>query len=267
MFTIDKLREKMVREAIRRGEHLDGRDLEEYRPIRVELNFSPVAEGSALIYLGEEKATKVLAGVKAEIETPYESSPEEGFINVSADRTPFASPVKLRDIDDEDIVVARVVDRAIRSAESVPVEDLVIEAGSKVWGIYIGLEILDNFGNVMDASGLAALAALKVTKIPRVIREGENIILDDSSREPLKLRNHPVLVSVYRIENRRVLDPTFEEEYVADLRLTFGITEDNEICAIQKSGPGLFSLEEFEEALDIALGVANMLRNKILRGF
>lgn len=265
MFTIDKITEKRVREAIKRGEHLDGRDLMEFRPIYIEKGFSPVAEGSALVRFGDVRSTKVLAGVKCEVEAPYEDSPDEGFINVMVERMPYASPFKMRELDDEDIIISRVVDRIIRSSEAIPFEELVIEVGKHVWGIYVEMDVLDDFGNVMDAAGLAAMAALMDAKMPIVRREGEEIILDDSERVPLKLLKRPVTISFYRIDGHRLVDPLFEEEHVADIRLTFGVTERGEICGIHKSGPGLFTMKEFEDLVDNALRLSNYLRKRLER--
>ena len=55
------------------GRRLDGRKLNEYRDIKIELNVSKNAEGSARVKLGN---SEVIVGVKLEVGTPFPDMPD-----------------------------------------------------------------------------------------------------------------------------------------------------------------------------------------------
>lgn len=64
--------------------------------------------------------------------------------------------------NEQSIEIARVVDRGgIRESRMVDLEKLVIEPGKKVWIIFIDINVLDYDGNLIDASSLGAVAALR----------------------------------------------------------------------------------------------------------
>src|SRR3990167_27758 len=74
--------------SLQQNTRLDGRGLEEFRKIEVELNISKTAEGSARVKMGD---TEVLAGVKMIISNPFPDTPEDGAIMINAEFLPMAS--------------------------------------------------------------------------------------------------------------------------------------------------------------------------------
>ena len=117
----------------------------------------------------------------------------------------------------------------------------------------------------MDASALAALAALSDTKLfGYQITEDERVVLDRSVMSPLQLQNYPVAVTVANIEGELVVDPCLDEELAMDAKLTITVDKDGLICAMQKSGPGSFTPEQVMEAIDIAREKAAELRAKVV---
>ena len=71
------------------GKRIDGRKLDEYRDVEIELNVSKNAEGSARVKLGN---TEVIVGVKLEVGTPFPDMPDEGSIIVNAELLPLSNP-------------------------------------------------------------------------------------------------------------------------------------------------------------------------------
>ena len=61
-----------------------------------------------------------------------------------------------------------------------------------------------------------------------------------------------------------IVDPSLEEEIVADGLLTIAIGKDGEICAMQKRKAGVFSVEEILLAVTIAQKKAEEIRENIL---
>ena len=59
---VEHLRKQQMREAISNSKRLDGRDLDEMRPLEIELGVIGKADGSSRVRLGN---SEVVAGVKA----------------------------------------------------------------------------------------------------------------------------------------------------------------------------------------------------------
>jgi exosome complex component RRP42 len=124
--------------------------------------------------------------------------------------------------------------------------------------VFIDLYVLNHHGNLLDASALAATAALTNTRIPKV-EDGEIIRGEFTGSLPVVFK--PVVVSVCKIGNRFLIDPILEEESVIESRLAVGIRDDNKICALQKQGSGTFKFEDVERMIDIAVAKSRELRS------
>ena len=68
---------------------LDGRKLDEYRKVSLDVNVTDTAEGSARVKIGQ---TEVIAGVKVEVMEPYPDQLDQGSIMVGAELLPLSSP-------------------------------------------------------------------------------------------------------------------------------------------------------------------------------
>ncbi len=147
-----------VLSKLRDNERIDGRGFDEFRNVEIIPNVIEKAEGSALVKLGD---TQVVVGVKMQPGEPYPDTPDRGVIIVNAELVPLASPTfEPGPPDENSIELARVVDRGIRESEAVDLSKLVIEEGEKVWIVFVDIHALDDDGNLLDASALAAIAAL-----------------------------------------------------------------------------------------------------------
>src|SRR3989344_3636745 len=115
------------------NKRFDSRTLLEYRDIKVELNVSNKAEGSARVFLGK---TEVIVGVKLQLGTPYPDSMEKGNLMVSGDLLPLASPrFESGPPGFEAIELPRLVDRAIRESGMIQLDKLVVTPKEKVWTV------------------------------------------------------------------------------------------------------------------------------------
>ncbi len=257
---ITRVKQKQIAQLIEKGKRLDGRSLTDYREIKVEQGTIERAEGSARVLLGR---TEVMAGTKIEIGQPFPDTPNEGVLTVNAELVPLASPsFEPGPPDENSIELARIVDRGIRESKTIDVEKLCIEPGKKVFVIFVDVYVLNHDGNLIDASALAAMAALLTTKIPKYeIEEGEVKIKPGYT--PLPMGKHPITVTSAKINDKLVVDPWLEEEQVMDARLTMAIDDDGNICAIQKGGSGYFTLDQVLEAAKTAKDKAKEIRKKL----
>ncbi|AEA47063.1 exosome complex protein Rrp42 [Archaeoglobus veneficus] len=240
-----------VLSRLRDGERIDGRKFDEFRHIEIETNIIAKAEGSALVKLGN---TQVVVGVKMQPGEPFPDAPDKGIIITNAELVPLASPTfEPGPPDENSIELARVVDRGIRESEAVDLTKLCIEEGEKVWLIFIDIHALDDDGNLMDASSLAAIAALLTTTVPAERFDvGEDF--------PLPVRDLPISVTSLIVNNRILVDPSRDEVSVGEYFMTITTDQADNIVAMQKSGSYLLSEEKFYELIDISIEKAREIR-------
>jgi exosome complex component RRP42 len=257
-----KVRQKRIAQLISHEKRLDGRGLTDYREVQLETGLIERAEGSARVRLGK---TEVLVGVKFEIGEPFPDTPNEGVLTVNAELVPLASPTfEPGPPDERSIELARVVDRGIRESKAIATDELVIDPGKKVFIVFVDVYVLNHDGNLIDASSLAALAALLNTKMFNYeVKEGEVKI--KPGYKPLPIRNYPVSVTFAKFNDKLIVDPGLDEEEVMDARLTMTIEKDGKICAIQKGGYGHFTAEQVFEASKIAMQKAEEQRKLVVK--
>jgi len=257
---ITRVKQKQIVQLIAKGKRLDGRGLMDYREIKVEQGIIERAEGSARVLLGR---TEVLVGIKIEIGQPFSDTPNEGDLTVNTELVPLASSTfEPGPHDENSIEIARVVDRGIRESKAIDLEKLCIEPGKKVFIVFVDVYVLNHDGNLIDASALAALAALLNTKMSNYeIKEGEVKI--KPGHTPLPIRRHPITVTFAKINDKLVVDPWLEEEQIMDARLSMAIDDDGNICAIQKGGSGYFAPEQVLEVAKIAREKAEEMHKKL----
>jgi exosome complex component RRP42 len=122
--------------------------------------------------------------------------------------------------------------------------------------------VLNHDGNLIDASAIAAMAALLNTKMPNYeIKDGELKIKQGYT--PLPVKSHPVTVTIGKINNNLIVDPGLEEEQVMDSRISMAINDEGNICAVQKGGSGYFTPQQILEASKIAQEKAAEIRKKL----
>ena len=257
---ITKVKQKQITQLLDKGKRLDGRELTDYREIKIEQGIIEKAEGSARVLLGK---TEVVVGVKIERGEPFSDTPNEGVLTVNAELVPLASPgFEPGPPDESSIELARIVDRGIRESKAIDMEKLCIESGKKVFVVFVDVYVLNHDGNLIDASALAAMAAILNTKMGKYeIEDGEVKI--KPGYEPLPINKHPITVTCVKIGHKLVVDPWLEEEQVMDARISMAFDDDGNICAIQKGGSGYFEPSQVFEVATIAKEKSREMRKKL----
>ncbi len=246
--------------ALSKNVRSDGRKLDEFRNVEIEYGISKTAEGSARVKFGD---TEVVAGVKLLLSEPYPDTPDEGSIMVNAELLPLSNPeFEAGPPSIESIELARVIDRGIRESKAIDLKKLAIVPGEKCWTVSVDICTLNDDGNLLDASALATLAALKDTVFPEYSNGEVNYKKKTDKR--LVLEKLPITVTVFKLGGSLLVDPLPEEEQWLDARLTVASLEDNSICALQKGGNVELSFDELSKMLDIAIQKAAELRKHLL---
>jgi exosome complex component RRP42 len=231
------------------------------RPVKALLGLIEKAEGSARVSLGN---TMVLAGVKADIGTPFADTPDKGVLTVNAEFLPLASPTfDTGPPDENSIELARVVDRSIRESKAIDVENLCLIPGKKVWVVWVDVYILDHDGNLIDAATMASLLALLNAKISKTKVKGDEVEkLED--KVPVPMKDKPISITFAKINNTMVPDPSVEEENAMEARLTVTFSEKGHVCAMQKGEGGTLTVDEIKDAVTSASKLSKDLRERLM---
>ncbi len=250
---------KHLLRALSKELRFDGRKFDEFRPIKIDYGVTKNAEGSARVTIGD---TIVMAGVKMSIEKPFSDTPDEGVLMIGTELLPIASPdFESGPPDIKSIEISRVVDRGIREAKVIDTKKLCITKGEKVWSISVDICPINDGGNLMDASALAAIAAIRVAKFPSY--EDGVLNYKQITNERLPISGTPISVTVVKIGNNLLVDPTTEEEQMIDARLTVAFAGDGRLSALQKGGDQPLTIEEVDEMMKIAEKKASELVKKL----
>jgi len=249
-----------ILKSLKTGVRYDGRKLLEFRTVMVEQGVSGSAEGSARVKIGE---TDVFVGVKMAVEKPYPDTPEKGNLMVNSELRPIANPAfEAGPPGDQSIEIARVVDRGLRESKAIKAESLCIIPKEKVWSVMIDICPLNDAGNLLDAAALGAIAALKNTKYPQLL-EDNTVNWEIKTDKKISIANEPIEITVIKIGEFMLVDPTPEEEAFVDARLTVAVSKDGTIHALQKGGETPLSAEEIDKMIAIVQDKSKELRKFI----
>ena len=258
---------------VKNGKRADGRKFDEFRNIEIETGLISKAEGSARVKIGK---TQVVAGIKMDIGEPYSDSPEKGVMMTAAELIPLASPdFEAGPPRENAIELARVVDRGIRESEVIGLDKLCIEPGDIIWLVFIDIHIIDFDGNLFDAASLAALAALFNTTVPiermrpNLERLQEKIpsvktYLEENPKDyQLPMNEPPISCTSVKFNDVVVLDPSLDEEEIAEARLTVATDKNGDIRAMQKGIDGSFTVEEIKKIIKTSIDNGRTIRSKL----
>jgi exosome complex component RRP42 len=246
--TSDLTRER-IHEYLSQGKRFDDRKLNEFREISIETGVSKNAEGSARVKVGK---TEVLVGVKMDVAEPYADSQDKGNLMVTAEFLPLSSPrFESGPPQFDSIELARVIDRGVRESKFIELEKLCIKEGEKVWTVFIDIYTLNDDGNLLDAAGIGAIAALKSARIPKYNEETGKTQFGEWTAKNIPLsKEMPISLTIHKIGNHLIVDPCREEEDISETRVTVA-SHEGIIHSMQKGNAKELTVEEFNNVLDL----------------
>lgn len=244
------IKKDFVQMKLREGMRVDGRKFDEYRKIEIETGIINKAEGSAKVKIGN---TQVVVGVKMQLGEPYPDTPDTGIIITNAELVPLASPTfEPGPPDENSIELARVVDRGIRGGGAIDLTKLAVEE-DKVWMVFVDIHALDDDGNLMDTSALAAISALLTTVVPAErFGVGEDFALP--------VRDLPVSVTSLLTDGNILVDPNRDEMSFGHRLITITTDQNDNIVSVQKSGSYHLTEEKFYELIETSQSKAKEIR-------
>ncbi|MGV8086993.1 MAG: exosome complex protein Rrp42 [Candidatus Woesearchaeota archaeon] len=256
---VDQEAKKHLRESLVKGVRYDSRKNDEFRPIEITTGFISTAEGSSRVRCGD---TEVIAGVKMSADKPFSDTPDEGILMVGAELLPLSNPkYESGPPDAMAIEVARVIDRGIRESKSLDNKRLCIKSGEKVWTINVDISPLNDDGNLIDVGSIAAVAAILNARFPTL--ENDKVDYKKKTDEKIPMSKIPIAITILKIGNNFVVDPTELEEQALDARLTVTTLGDGNLCSIQKGGQGTLSIDDVDKMTDLAIRKGEEIRKLI----
>ncbi len=245
-----KITGNRIKEYLSENKRFDGRNSEQFRDIVVEDCVSKKAEGSVRVKIGK---TEVIVGVKMGVSEPYPDSPNKGNLMTTAELTPLSSSrIDLGRPGFNSIEIGRVIDRALRESGFIDFEKLCIKEGEKVWTLFVDIYSINDDGNLLDAAGIGAVIALKNAKIPKYDEKEEKVLYGEWTDVGVPLTEKlPLSLTVHKIGNNFLVDPTREEEDISETRVTIG-SHSGSISSMQKGETESLTIDEFNNILDLS---------------
>ncbi|MBI4096060.1 MAG: exosome complex protein Rrp42 [DPANN group archaeon] len=240
----------------------EGRGLNDYRKIEVEINPLASSAGSARVKIG---STEVLVGVKLDVGEPFPDTPNEGVLIGNAELVPMASPdFEPGPPKPESIEIARVIDRGIRESHAIDMQKMVIKEGEKVWMVNFDVYPINHDGNLLDAGALGAIIALMNARFPKYDEKAGRVKYTELTKEKLPMTEIPIMTTFGKLSGTIFVDPTKREGDVMDTRLSITTLESEKASSMQKGGFGTFTKDDVLQMFDLAVEKGKELR-KLLK--
>ena len=259
---IDDLKKTKIIELLDDGKRIDGRDLYETRPIQIDINTIPKANGSATVHIGD---TSVVTGLKIQPDKPFPDLGDRGIFICTAEILPLAHPDVEPGPPNENIIeLARVVDRGIRETSMIDLSKLVLEKNKSVIGLFVDNSITNHDGNLFDACSYASIAAILSSNLPKwEIQNDQPVLVDEGNNSIIPITTIPVSVTMALINNKIIVDPNSSEWSCMDARITIITNSSGHICALQKGEAGSFSYEQLIQCSEIAISAGKKIRKSL----
>ena len=255
---IDKLKRSKILDLLQEGKRIDGRALDEIRPLSIDTDVIPNANGSARVRLGD---TEVVSGVKVQPDRPFPDMGDKGIFICTAEILPLAHPSAETGPPQPDVIeLARVVDRGIRESGMIDLSQFVLEKDKSVIGLFADSVVTDHDGNLFDACSYAAVAAIITSKIPKWEMKDDIPVLMENQESDAPITTIPISVTMGRIGEFIIVDPNIDEWGCLDARITITTNSDGNIVALQKGGSDGFTLEQLVKCSELSITIGKKIR-------
>ncbi|KAF2456322.1 ribosomal protein S5 domain 2-type protein [Lineolata rhizophorae] len=227
---------EFILKALHENVRLDGRAFDDFRKLDLTFGDEP---GFTDVKLGK---TRVIARVSAEVMAPLPDRKFDGIFNIVTEFSPMASPAfEVGRQTDAEVILSRILEKAIRRSSALDTESLCIIAGSKCFQIRADVHVVDHDGGLIDASCIAVVAALQHFRRPDVLVEGEKVtVLSTREREPIPLAmlHHPLCVTISYYDSGAIMlvDADLAEEQVREGEIIVTMNKNGEVCQMVKYG-------------------------------
>ncbi|OLL24991.1 Exosome complex component RRP42 [Neolecta irregularis DAH-3] len=199
------------------GQRPDSRKSSTFRPVTIQTSVLPAAFGSSRV---SGPAGEIIVGIKAQV-----APVGEYLVSVEVDGHKDDDPLPL--------LVNETLQRHIRAC--LPPKTLQITTKS-AWVVYIDVYITSFDSHPLELASLAAVLALRDTRLPQtIIEDDEYTIYDDWESATLipGIENLGALSIANCYQSLIFFDASAEEELVSDFRIAVGVNGQGSIILTQ----------------------------------
>jgi len=231
-------------------DRIDGRSLDQLRPVAFELGVAPHASGSVLVTMGN---TRVICGVTIEESVPRwmkEQGVSGGWLTAEYAMLPYSTqPRKPRDvtrgrIDGRSTEIQRLIGRSLRA-----VVDLEKLGPRTIW---VDCDVLQADGGTRTAAitGASLVVAVACRKLAR-----------EKKLDAPPVRKLVAGVSAGVLNGQPLVDLNYEEDKLVTVDFNLVATEDGEFVEVQGSGEeATFGQSQLDEMLALGRkGIAELI--------
>jgi ribonuclease PH len=231
-------------------QRLDGRAVDEIRPIHFQLDIAPHATGSVLVAMGN---TRVICGVSVEEMVPRwmkEQNVTGGWLTSEYSMLPYSTTTrKPRDIskgrlDGRSTEIQRLIGRSLRS-----VVDLEKLGPRTMW---VDCDVLQADGGTRTAAitGASLAVALGCRKLAK-----------DKKVDAPPIKKLVAAVSAGILDGEAIIDLNYEEDKAVTVDFNLVATEDGDFVEVQGSGEeATFAQSELDRMMGLARrGISDLI--------
>ena len=99
------------------------------------------------------------------------------------------------------IEIQSFIEKITRNSRATDKEGLCIIQGKLVWSVTVTLSLINDDGNCFDAYFIAAILALKNTRLPEVTMIRDRIRINDEKLKYLNVHHIPISTTFYFMED------------------------------------------------------------------
>lgn len=137
------------------------------------------------------------------------------------------------------VEIQSFIDKITKNSRATDKEGLCIISGKLVWSINVTLNLINDDGNTFDAFFLAAILALKNTRLPDVSLTKNKLLINDEKLKYLNVHHLPISTTFYFMQDlpeQAIVDVSAKEERLCNSRLSICMNSYEDICGMSTLG-------------------------------
>lgn len=176
------------------------------------------------------------------IVSPKPAKPNEGELRFNVDFASLTHSAEYfqqgRTLQEMKFEISNFIEQVVRNSRATDNEGLCIIQGKLAWSLTVDATLLNDDGNVIDAFFLAAICALKNTRLPEVTLKQEKIFVSPNKCHFINVHHIPVCTTFYYVPSveQPLVDATAKEERLASARLSICMNVFEDVCGMQTLG-------------------------------
>lgn len=223
---------RLIRQAQFEGHHKDA-------PWQIDQIKFGQENGQVLLRMGQ---TKIITQSTLKIVSPKPGKPNEGDLKINVEFSSLMHSAEFAQqtttLSEMRIEISSFIDKVLKQSRTTDREGLCIIQGKLAWNLTVELQLLNDDGNLIDAFFLAAVLALKNTRLPEVSMKGDNIMVSNTKSNYVNVHHLPICTTFYFIQNleQPLVDACAKEERLATARLSICMNVFEDVCGMQTLG-------------------------------